>query len=114
MYILLLFSAKFVSVDKEVLEIDATDNIVGVLNVHPLPRTKEPGGLPWWLSGKESACSAGGDLGCEDALEQDMTTHSSIRAWKIPWTEELLSMGSQSQTRLSTHAHPLNIIELHI
>ena len=35
-----------------------------------IPRTKEPGRLPWWLSGKEkSACSAGGDLGCEDALE---------------------------------------------
>ena len=36
-----------------------------------------------------------------------MATHSSILAWKIPWTEEpneLQSMGSQkSQTRLSTH-----------
>ena len=33
-----------------------------------------------------------------------MATHSSILAWKIPWTEELgwlLSMGSQSRTRLS-------------
>ena len=53
-------------------------------------------------------------LGWEDSLEEGMATHSSILAWKIPWTEELLSMGSQSQTRLSTHAHPLNIIELHI
>ena len=36
-----------------------------------------------------------------------MATHSSILAWKIPWTEEprgLQSMGSQSQTQLSTHA----------
>ena len=39
-----------------------------------------------------------------------MATHSSILAWKIPWTEEfggLQSMGLQSQTqlkRLSTHA----------
>ena len=33
-----------------------------------------------------------------------MATHSSIRAWGIPWTEEpgrLQSMGSQSQTQLS-------------
>ena len=27
-------------------------------------------------------------LGQEDALEKEMTTHSSIPAWKIPWTEE--------------------------
>ena len=35
-----------------------------------------------------------------------MATHSTIRAWKIPWTEEphgLQSVGSQSLTRLSTH-----------
>ena len=40
-------------------------------------------------------------LGWEDPLEQEMATHSSIPAWKIPWTEEpgdLQSMGSQSQT----------------
>ena len=50
-------------------------------------------GLPWWLSDKESACSAGasGDLGLipglEDPLEESMATHSSILAWRIPWTE---------------------------
>jgi len=27
-------------------------------------------------------------LGQEDPLEKEMTTHSSILAWKIPWTEE--------------------------
>ena len=35
-------------------------------------------------------------LGLEDALEERMATHSSILAWKIPWTEEpggLQSMG---------------------
>ena len=34
----------------------------------------------------------------EDPLEKGMATHSSILAWRIPWTEEpggLLSMGSQ-------------------
>ena len=43
-------------------------------------------------------------LGREDPLEKDMATHSSILAWKIPWTEEpsrLQSMRSQSWTRLS-------------
>ena len=43
-------------------------------------------------------------LGQEDPLEKEMATHSSILAWRIPWTEEpgrLQSMGSQSQTRLS-------------
>ena len=37
-------------------------------------------------------------LGWEDPLEKEMATHSSIRAWRIPWTEEpggLQSMGSQ-------------------
>ena len=37
-------------------------------------------------------------LGGEDALEKELATHSSILAWKIPWTEEpegLQSMGSQ-------------------
>ena len=29
-----------------------------------------------------------GSLGWEDALEKDMATHSSILAWRIPWTEE--------------------------
>ena len=27
-------------------------------------------------------------LGWEDLLEKEMATHSSILAWKIPWTEE--------------------------
>ena len=37
-------------------------------------------------------------LGREDPLEKGMATHSSILAWRIPWTEEpggLQSMGSQ-------------------
>ena len=37
-------------------------------------------------------------LGQEDPLEKEMTTHSHILAWKIPWTVEpgkLQSMGSQ-------------------
>ena len=41
-------------------------------------------------------------LGREDPLEKEMATHSSIPAWKIPWTEEpgsLQSMGSQESDR---------------
>ena len=37
-------------------------------------------------------------LGQKDPLEEEMATHSSTLAWKIPWTEEpyrLQSMGSQ-------------------
>ena len=39
-----------------------------------------------------------GSLGWEDPLEKTMVTHSSVLAWRIPWTEEpggLQSMGSQ-------------------
>ena len=69
------------------------------------------GGLPWWLRSKEFACHAGdiGDkastLGQEDSLEEDMATHSSILAWRIPWTEEPggpQSMGSQSDMTEAT------------
>ena len=47
-------------------------------------------------------------LGWGDPLEKEMATHSSILAWRIPWTEEpgkLQSIGSQIQTRLSDLAH---------
>ena len=63
-------------------------------------------GLPRWLTGKESTCQyrrhgTRGDvwvqsLGQEDPLEEETATHSSILAWRIPWTEEpgrLESMG---------------------
>ena len=42
--------------------------------------------------------------GREDPLEKEMAAHSSILAWKIPWTEEpggLQSMRSQESARLS-------------
>ena len=46
-----------------------------------------------------------GDGGLIPGLEKEMATHSSIFAWKIPWTEELgelPSMGLQkSQTQFS-------------
>ena len=54
-------------------------------------------GFPGDLVGKESARNAG-DLGQEDPLEKGMATHSSILAWRIPWTGEpgrLQTMGLQ-------------------
>ena len=63
-------------------------------------------GLLWWLSGKESAINAGDRgliPGLEDFLGEGAATHSSILAWRIPWTKEpgrLQSTGSQSRTRL--------------
>ena len=43
-------------------------------------------------------------LGQEDPLEKEITTHSSILSWEIPWTEEPggLVLGiTKSQTQLS-------------
>ena len=53
-------------------------------------------------------------LGQEDPLEKGMATHSSILAWKFPWTEELgklLSMGSQRvRHNWVTNAHYFHLI----
>ena len=54
--------------------------------------------------GNESACNAedlSSILGSGRSLEKSRATHSSILAWRIPWTEEpsrLLSIGSQTDT----------------
>ena len=50
-------------------------------------------------------------LGQEDPLEKEMVTHSSILAWRIPWTEEsggLQPIGlqeSDTTKQLDTHTH---------
>ena len=56
--------------------------------------------FPGGSDSRESACNAG-DLDLipvwEDPLEKGTATHSSIPAWRIPWTEEpggLQSVGS--------------------
>ena len=58
-------------------------------------------GFPGGSDSKESACNAG-DPGLIPGLGrtpgEGMATHSSLRAWRIPWTEEpgwAQSMGSQ-------------------
>ena len=48
-------------------------------------------GLPGRSDSKESACNVGDpvqSLCREDPLEKGIVTHSSILAWRIPWTEE--------------------------
>ena len=61
-------------------------------------------GFPGGSNSEESACSTGNTEdedsipGLERSPEEGMATHSSILAWRIPWTEEpsrLQSMGSQ-------------------
>ena len=47
-------------------------------------------------------------LGQEDPMEEDMATHSSILAWRIPWTKEpggLQSMGSQRVGHQEVYTH---------
>ena len=51
--------------------------------------------LPWWPTMRVTQVQS---LGREDLLEKEMAAHSSILAWKIPWTEEpgrLQSTGPQ-------------------
>ena len=50
-----------------------------------------------WFIDRESVCQAG-DVGSENLVKEEMTTHSSILAWEVPRTEEpggLQSMWSQ-------------------
>ena len=41
-------------------------------------------------------------LGLEDPLEKGTTTHSSILAWRIPWTEELAGYCPWGRKELDT------------
>ena len=45
-----------------------------------------------------------GSLGGEDPLEEEMVTHSSILAWKIPWTEELGRLQSMRLQRVGCNS----------
>ena len=50
-------------------------------------------------------------LGLEDPLEEGMATHSSILAWRIPWTEEpggysLQGCEESDMTEETEHTHP--------
>ena len=69
-------------------------------------------GFPGVTSGKEPACQCrrhkrqrGQSLGQEDALEKDVATHSSILAWRIPWTEKSGRLQSIASQRVR-HTYP--------
>ena len=67
---------------------------------------ERPSGLPWWVENRyrywtltfhvaqwKRICLPMQEmwvwsLGQEDALEKEITSHSSILAWRVPWTEE--------------------------
>ena len=62
-------------------------------------------GFTGGASGKESTCSVAGlgsILGQEGSPEKRMATHSSILAWRIPWTEELGGLQSIGVTKSQT------------
>ena len=77
-------------------------------------------GFPGGTSGKELPANAGDikmlvqSLGQEDPLEEGMATHSSILAWRIPWTEETGGLWFIASQRVRhdwsdlahRHAHP--------
>ena len=82
-------------------------SVHGILEVRILERGA-------YSNGKEYACNAG-DAGVMDLIpglvrspEEEMATHFSILAWRIPWTEEpggLESMGSERDTTKTTGTH---------
>ena len=71
------------------------------------PGGSEVKNLPTNAEGKDTRVQS---LGKEDPLEEEMTTHSSILAWKSPWTKKpgvLQSMGSQRVGHNWAHAHTI-------
>ena len=53
-------------------------------------------------------------LGWEDPLEEEMATHSSILAWRIPWTEEILGLQSVGSQRVRRDWRDLAHMHAHI
>ena len=85
--------------------------------------------FPGSSDGKESACNAedlGSILGWERSPGEGKATHSSIFAWRIPWTKEpdgLQSMGSQrvghdrsdlAHTCMCVHTHTHGCVCMHM
>ena len=77
------------------------------------------GELPKWLSGKEYTrqCRRRGfdtPMGQEDSLKEGMPVHSSILAWRIPWTEEPCPpMSSHDRGQWATvHGFAMSCIQL--
>ena len=96
-----------------------------------IPWTEEPGGLSPW-SCKESdmteqltqcigSLGAGGDVPWVTLeppwsflLEKEMATHSSILAWRVPWTEELGRLQSMSSQSVGHGWATMDTLAIHI
>ena len=103
-WILLIFNTRFNSTHLSIIEIcynvDLMKQILTRLSFSLLSRTIGGASLVAQMvkclpTMRETRVQS---LGGEDPLEKEMTTHPSILAWKIPWTEELgrlQSMGLQ-------------------
>ena len=62
-------------------------------------------GFPGGSDGKESACNTGDQAWIPRSgrsLGKEMATHSSILAWRIPWTEELGGLQSMESQKSGT------------
>ena len=65
----------------------------------------------------EDMRDVGSTLGQEDPLEEGMATHSSILAWRIPWTEKpgrLQSTGSQRVGHDLATEHTHTYVQIYI
>ena len=67
-------------------------------------------GVPRWLSDRlhllmqEMKEMHFESLGREDPLKEEIATHSSVLAWRIPWREETGGLQSMGLQRVSMHA----------
>ena len=77
-------------------------------------QTKQDTSPPQWLRSKESICNAreAGDV------EEEMAIHSSILAWKIPWTGKPGGLQSKGSQRIghngATTSRKQDISQLHL
>ena len=93
----------------KLLEENIRENTTLSLDTNPKTSMKEKHcklDLIGGSAGKESACNAR-DLGWEDPLEKGKASHSSILAWRIPWT--IVHGVTKSRTRLSDFHFPLRL-----
>ena len=73
---------------------------------HTVPRD-----FPCGSDGKESACNAETQFDpWVGILEKEMTTHSSILAWRIPWTEELAGYSQSMESQRVRHNQVTDMI----
>ena len=91
---------------RSMLYVGYSSKLLNIAAVHPFYYcTVYHMGFPCGLAGKESACNAG-HLGLIPGLGRSpgegKATHSSILAWRIPWTEEPASYNPLSRKESDT------------